>query len=245
MRLKRFEIVCKFIPPTSVAVKMTPNQPHSTKPASTLDELLDVLDHEYCRRVLVALVDSEQRSDASLSPHSMWKEGTDLLEKGQSYSHLLKIDAAGFVDWDRETDTITRGPRFDELLPLLGWAPPLPSKTTPDTETDESVDELFDALSHPIRRHVLLSLADPDSLAVDKTMSYPPSEESDGDDADSDPDLLALELRHRHFTLLDDYGFVEWDPETETLTRGERFDDVVPLLDFVAEYRAEQSRQSE
>lgn len=217
---------------------MTPNKPY-TETTDSLHELLNILDYEYCRRILIALVDSEQQSDVSLSSQSIWDEDADLFEKGQSYSQMLKIDAAGFVNWDRETDTITRGPRFDELLPLLDWASPPLSKTTPPTEIDESVDELFDALSHPIRRHVLLSLANPDSLAVGKEVSYSTSEE--GDD-DSDPDLLALELRHRHFTLLDDYGFVEWDPETETLARGARFDDVVPLFEFAAEYRAEQSR---
>jgi hypothetical protein len=33
--------------------------------------------------------------------------------------HLPKLDAAEYVDWDRETDDVRPGPRFDEIRPLL------------------------------------------------------------------------------------------------------------------------------
>ncbi|WP_436911418.1 DUF7344 domain-containing protein [Halosimplex marinum] len=32
---------------------------------------------------------------------------------------LPKLSAAGLVEWEREDDTVRRGPRFDEIEPLL------------------------------------------------------------------------------------------------------------------------------
>lgn len=214
---------------------MRSNEPYSTEASDSLRELLDLLEYEYCRRVLVALGGTEQRGGSSLSSQSIWHEDANLLEKGKSHSHLLKIDAAGFVDWDRETDTVTRGPRFDELSALLSWAQSLSSGTTPNANLDQSINELFDALGHPIRRHVLQSLTSPDLLAVDESVPYPWTKTDDSEE----PDLLVLELEQNHLPLLDDYGFVDWDPATETLSRGERFDDVVPVLELISTYRSE------
>ncbi len=33
--------------------------------------------------------------------------------------HLPKLDEADLIEWDRESRTVERGPRFDELKPLL------------------------------------------------------------------------------------------------------------------------------
>lgn len=35
--------------------------------------------------------------------------------------HLPKLEAAGFIDWDPETGTIEKGPRFEELALELKW----------------------------------------------------------------------------------------------------------------------------
>ena len=36
-----------------------------------------------------------------------------------AHVHLPKMDECGFIDWDREERTVTKGPRFDEIKPLL------------------------------------------------------------------------------------------------------------------------------
>jgi len=33
--------------------------------------------------------------------------------------HLPKLEAAAFIEWNVDSQTITRGPRFDEIAPLL------------------------------------------------------------------------------------------------------------------------------
>lgn len=35
--------------------------------------------------------------------------------------HLPMLEENGFVGWDRERGTVERGPRFDEIVPLVEW----------------------------------------------------------------------------------------------------------------------------
>lgn len=35
------------------------------------------------------------------------------------HNHLPALDAAGFIDWDPETDAVTRGPYYEDIRPLL------------------------------------------------------------------------------------------------------------------------------
>jgi hypothetical protein len=97
---------------------------------------------------------------------------------------------------------------------------------------DDSFDELFEVLSHEYRRYILWSLADPDGRTDEpiRTTLFA------GDD---EPDILRIELRHNHLPKLDDAGLVDWDPETETLTRGPRFEEIEPLLGLLDDNRDE------
>jgi hypothetical protein len=93
---------------------------------------------------------------------------------------------------------------------------------------DDSLDELFELLSHEYRRYILWALADPDGRTdepIGTTLFA-------GDD---EPDILRLELRHNHLPKLDDAGLVDWDPETETLARGPRFEEIEPFLEMISE----------
>ncbi|MFC6718950.1 hypothetical protein ACFQHN_15380 [Natrialbaceae archaeon GCM10025896] len=35
------------------------------------------------------------------------------------YVHLPKLTDYGFIEWDRDAHVVTKGPRFDEMKPLL------------------------------------------------------------------------------------------------------------------------------
>lgn len=35
------------------------------------------------------------------------------------HGHLPKLDSDGFIDWDRETDTVSRGPHYDAVRPVI------------------------------------------------------------------------------------------------------------------------------
>jgi len=35
------------------------------------------------------------------------------------HNHLPKLADSGFIDWDRDRQVVTRGPRFGEIEPLI------------------------------------------------------------------------------------------------------------------------------
>ena len=195
------------------------------------NDVFDLLSHEYCRRVLALLADPDPQAARNLSSDWVVDEvdDRDLVEMGRYYNCLSRLAEMGVIQWDRETDTIARGPCFDDLAQLLTCTGSRRSRPESDRETDSSLEEMFDALRHPFRRHILLTLDDHSSRSTGE--SGPPRFSVDCDE----PDILELELRRIHLDMLDEYGFVDWDPEVESLTRGENFDDIVPLLEAIRE----------
>ncbi|SEP05778.1 hypothetical protein SAMN04487948_11261 [Halogranum amylolyticum] len=201
------------------------------------EEAFDLLAHEHCRRLFVALAGSDHRAEHGVASDWVVDEidDSDLLEKGRYYDHLSKLVDLGFVQWDRETDTITRGERFDELSPLFDRLASRRPLSDAEPPTDCSLDEVFDALGHPFGRYVLRFLADP-TAHPDRESEHPDCEsESSHAFVDDDPDVLERKLRCVHLDTLDDYGFVDWNPQTDTLARGENFEEVAAVLEFVAE----------
>lgn len=96
------------------------------KPEGGLNDAMDALEHEYRRRLLLALC--EHNPQDATDPQG-WVE-TPRPESGGSadentsqlmmyHAHLPKLDAAGFIDWDRDANQIHKGRRFSDLRPLL------------------------------------------------------------------------------------------------------------------------------
>lgn len=46
-------------------------------------------------------------------------EDVDHLKVLMKHTHLPKLEAAGFIEWDRETNAVRQGPKFAEIRPLL------------------------------------------------------------------------------------------------------------------------------
>lgn len=73
-----------------------------------------------CRReVLIELLDSEERPVSALladggSDQSKWRIELH-------HRHLPLLADEGYVTWDRDTDSVARGPRFDEVRPLVAF----------------------------------------------------------------------------------------------------------------------------
>lgn len=92
---------------------------------SSLNELFKMLSHGYRRRVLMAVARANPQDEDDLTSESVANdhegdaETMQLLTQELYHTHLPKLARAGFIDWDREAGVITRGPRFDEIEPLL------------------------------------------------------------------------------------------------------------------------------
>ncbi|WP_254761493.1 helix-turn-helix domain-containing protein [Natrinema marinum] len=96
-------------------------------------------------------------------------------------------------------------------------------------ESAQLRNELFYQLSHPMRRRILRELvsAGPGTaFSINDPEIERPWSESD-----------RLELRHNHLPRLTAVGYVRWDRETDTITRGPLFGTIAPVLTLLMEYQ--------
>lgn len=82
-----------------------------------IDRVLHVVSHRQRRLILYMLRRGEPVSEAGLQVRGT-NDG-DGHSGGLRHVHLPKLAETGYVDWDRDTGTIEKGPAFDELEPLL------------------------------------------------------------------------------------------------------------------------------
>ena len=87
----------------------------------SLDQVLDALSHPYRRRILSLVAQANPRDEAEFSPDDLLEDGVDseLQTVTLYHNHLPKLAEAGYIEWDRDTHTIRRGRRFDEVAPLI------------------------------------------------------------------------------------------------------------------------------
>lgn len=98
---------------------MTANTATCARDAS-FDELFEMLSVAPRRRILAALKKRNPRQEDEFETQAFARN--DEFERyvlELTHNHLPELDAANFIDWDRETDTIVRGSRFEEIEPLL------------------------------------------------------------------------------------------------------------------------------
>ena len=87
-----------------------------------MDTILHVLENQYRRRVLVALLEHNPQDADDLqipSDIELADEDLETLRIHMTHTHLPKLEASGFIEWDRDTNSIRKGPKFDEIRPLL------------------------------------------------------------------------------------------------------------------------------
>lgn len=84
--------------------------------------MMDVLSNRYRRRVLVSLLNHNPQDDDDLHlPADVELEADELkaLREQMWHAHLPKLAATDFIEWNQEDSTVRKGPRFDEIRPLL------------------------------------------------------------------------------------------------------------------------------
>lgn len=86
--------------------------------AHLLNGFAEAMGHEYRRRILFMLHSEGAPlavpDDLNTTGHESERFHLSLL-----HIHLPKLEAMGFITWDRELGTIERGERFECLEPLL------------------------------------------------------------------------------------------------------------------------------
>jgi hypothetical protein len=85
------------------------------------DLVLDALSNSYRRQLLVALLEHNPQDERDTDPLDLLPEveQEDTLEVELVHSHLPKLEEMGYISWDRPTDEISKGPRWDTIAPLL------------------------------------------------------------------------------------------------------------------------------
>lgn len=97
-----------------------PRQKDATAP-DLLNDSFRALSHPLRRRILTRIHDHNPREENEFSRDSMIPDG----EGGERvlidihHRHLPSLEESGFLTWDREADVIRRGPRFEEIAPLI------------------------------------------------------------------------------------------------------------------------------
>ena len=85
----------------------------------SLDELLGCLAHPQRRGLLRALADDGPQSVAAIASHENRSPERSATRVKAHHVHLPKLEAAGVIRWDRETDRIEEGPSFTRIRPML------------------------------------------------------------------------------------------------------------------------------
>jgi hypothetical protein len=92
---------------------------------------------------------------------------------------------------------------------------------------------MFDALTHPYRRRILMLVSEQNPRDEEEFVVENLSTEDD------DLELLTTELSHVHLPKLADAGYIEWDEHTQTIRRGPNFEEIAPLLRLMTEHQDE------
>lgn len=86
----------------------------------TLKTAFTVLSDPLRRRILTQISESPAgRAEFALEEVVGPREDQERIQAALHHLHLPELEQHGFVDWDRETGTFTRGPNYDEIQPVV------------------------------------------------------------------------------------------------------------------------------
>lgn len=88
--------------------------------STSFDSHLDALGHIDRRRLLLALLHAKAEDDLPVEIDRLADDAAGATHRvSMHHIHLPKLDDYGFADADVDRYTVTTGPRFDEIQPLL------------------------------------------------------------------------------------------------------------------------------
>lgn len=84
------------------------------------DRALSALNHPIRRRLLFSLYEKDEHASEARPHVDPFQEvGPDATQAALYHVHLPKLAEPGYVSWDTREDTITVGPNWDTIEPLL------------------------------------------------------------------------------------------------------------------------------
>jgi len=86
-----------------------------------IDDLFSALTNRYRRRLLVGLLQHDSQSDTlELPADVLTTDGpSEALSIELYHVHLPMLEERELIEWERETQTVSPGPAFEEIRPLL------------------------------------------------------------------------------------------------------------------------------
>ena len=86
-----------------------------------LSRALEALSDRYRRELLLALRRENPQDDDDRDPLDIIDppHEPDVLEIELVHTHLPKLESLGFIEWDRETGKIAKGPDWDDIEPIV------------------------------------------------------------------------------------------------------------------------------
>ncbi|UPV77103.1 hypothetical protein M0R89_22055 (plasmid) [Halorussus limi] len=84
----------------------------------------EALSNRYRRQLLLAMFETNPQDDDDLNPLRLLKQGEttedlDVTPVSLQHVHLPKLADMGFIEWDRESGELSKGPNWEEIAPLL------------------------------------------------------------------------------------------------------------------------------
>ncbi|WP_367175236.1 DUF7344 domain-containing protein [Haloarcula rubripromontorii] len=72
------------------------------------------------RKILVRLLDHNPQDDTPVVVDDS-EQDQDAIERliSMQHVHLPKLEEYGFIEWDRDSHEVRKGPKFNEIQPLL------------------------------------------------------------------------------------------------------------------------------
>lgn len=201
------------------------------------------LSETYCRKTIA---DPEGTMVVSDAPAEGWADdvayekyglgsylGTTVTVEGKLYGTLC------FVNSDPRENPFTRGEKT--LVDIYGqwvsyelnrWSGP-PTHNSVSVDTVESpisptqIDSMMEALRSQERRLVLLHLLNGARENSVEDLERTMTDENAG-----------TKLYHTYLPKLEQADYIEWDPDSNTVSRGPKFHEVEPLVQLLADYTA-------
>jgi hypothetical protein len=91
----------------------------STEAVTSFDTHLDALRHVNRRRLLLALLNAEEAALLIELDQLAYETAESDVLLSFHHNHLPKLEDRRFVDVNPDQHSVTRGPRFEEIKPLL------------------------------------------------------------------------------------------------------------------------------